>query len=704
MSGQPPADELSGQPAANDPLHGAASAVLHGRGLARHHTLPALLASTRLLRPRDAGARHATAVLAWGRKPSSEAAAAWAQRHGLPLLRLEDAFLRSVGLGADEPPLGIVLDDVGIYYDAFHPSRLERLIAAPLSPQELARGEVLVAAWREAQVSKYNHARDWVRPIVPGSVLVVDQTFGDASIAFGAADASAFARMLEAALDENPGAPVLLKVHPDVLAGKKRGHFPALPAGAADRVTLIAADAHPPSLLAQVARVYTVTSQMGFEALLWGLPVRCFGLPFYAGWGLTQDEAAAPVRRGAASLPALAHAALLRYARYIDPATRERIQPEALMAWLALQRRQRQRFAPEVVAVGFSAWKKPLVRSFLAGSQVRFHGAGKPLPPGAQAVALWGAAPLPPPHPRDAGRPLPQVLRLEDGFLRSVGLGADLARPLSWAIDTRGIYYDASRESSLEHLLATHAFTPEQRVRAAALRARLVASGITKYNVDAHAAWQRPPGARRVVLVVGQVEDDASIRLGAPGLRSNLALLEAVRAQVGHAKGTLLLYKPHPDVVARLRESGSGEHRAAQVADAVLPPVSMAALLAQVDEVHVLTSLAGFEALLRGLPVHCWGGPFYAGWGLTQDREPLARRQRRLALDELVAGALLLYPTYVSRRSGHFTSAEGVLDELQSWRDTEGEAAVPWRRQAWRWAVQLARRWRRKSLPTSPRA
>lgn len=692
---------MSGQPPADDPLRGAASAVLHGRGLARHHTLAALLASTRLLRPSDPAAAQASAVLAWGRKPSSQAAETWAARHGLPLVRLEDAFLRSVGLGANEPPLGIVLDDVGIYYDASAPSRLERLIAAPPAAPELERGDALVAAWRQARVSKYNHARDWPRPVAPGSVLVVDQTFGDAAIAFGGAKPASFARMLEAALDENPGAPVLLKVHPDVLAGKKRGHFPALPAGAASRVTLIAADAHPPSVLEQVACVYTVTSQMGFEALLWGLPVRCFGLPFYAGWGLTRDEATAPARRGAASLAALTHAALVGYARYIDPATGARCEPETLLDWLALQRRQRQRFAPEVVAVGFSAWKKPLVRSFLAGSQVRFHSAGKPLPPGTQAVALWGAAPLPAPHPSDAGRAPPQVLRLEDGFLRSVGLGADLARPLSWAIDTRGIYYDASRESSLEHLLAHHVFTPEQRRRAAALRQRLVASGITKYNVDAEAAWQRPPAAQRVVLVVGQVEDDASIRLGALGLRSNLALLEAVRAQVGRTAGTLLLYKPHPDVVARLRESGSGEHRAALVADVVLPSVGMAALLGQVDEVHVLTSLAGFEALLRGVPVHCWGCPFYAGWGLTQDHQPLARRQRRLTLDELVAGALLLYPTYVSRRSSHFASAEAVLDELLSWRDTEGAASVSWRRRVWRWAVQLARRWRRKP-PTAP--
>jgi capsular polysaccharide export protein len=96
--------------------------------------------------------------------------------------------------------------------------------------------------------------------------------------------------MLEAALDEHPGLPVLLKVHPDAIAGRKHAHFAELPAGAASRITLLASNAHPPTLFEAAQAVYVVTSQMGFEALMWDRPVRCFGMPFYAGWGLTRDE------------------------------------------------------------------------------------------------------------------------------------------------------------------------------------------------------------------------------------------------------------------------------------------------------------------------------------------------------------------------------------------------------------------------------
>jgi capsular polysaccharide export protein len=337
------------------------------RGLQRVSTLPALLDDATLVMSRRPSPENLDGVLAWGRKPSAAAALSYATRHGLPVWWIEDGFLRSVGLGDREPPLSIVLDDLGIYYDATGPSRLEHFIASPHDDKARARANELRQAWLAGRISKYNHARE-VQPPVPGPfVLVVDQTFGDASIAYGLAEASSFARMLEAALDEHPDLPVLLKVHPDVVAGRKRGYFDRLTAGAAARVWVVGADAHPPSLLEPATAVYTVTSQLGFEALLWGRQVRVFGMPFYAGWGLTQDEIPRPKRRKAAlppSLEDLVHATLVDYARYLDPESGQRCEPERLVAWMSLQKRMRERFPLKMHAMRFSRWKKPLVRAF----------------------------------------------------------------------------------------------------------------------------------------------------------------------------------------------------------------------------------------------------------------------------------------------------------------------------------------------------
>jgi capsular polysaccharide export protein len=666
---------------------GAGRLVARNPGLLLVRGLQDFLDQPIVFRPFGAPPRDTSAVIGWGLKGVALRAKAAAERYGLPYLALEDGFLRSIAPGAGEGSLSLCIDDLGIYYDAHAPSRLEAAIAAPHTAAQRERADALADAWRAARVSKYNHAREMAVPVARPFTLVVDQTFGDASIAYGMASAASFARMLEAALDEHPGLPVLLKTHPDVIAGRKRAHFGALTPGQAARVTLLGANAHPPALLEAAQQVYVVTSQMGFEALLRGRPVRTFGMPFYAGWGLTQDELPAPQRRRtphAVPLADLVHAALVEYVAHVDPETRQRCTPERVVAWMGLQRRMRERFAPRLQAIAFSQWKQPIARAFFGGSALRFVEAPEPLAPG-EACAVWGrgdsdAARTGPGQTEEAPlqrsaddarlrRPDDDArLRVEDGFLRSVGLGANLVQPLSWVIDRRGMYYDATAPSDLEALLEAGEFDTALLARARALREAIVASGVTKYNVGA-GTWRRPQGAGRVILVPGQVENDASIAWGAPGVRTNLGLLQAVRASNA---GAWIVYKPHPDVLAGKRPGSADVEASRQWCDETVTDVPIHRLFEKVDELHVLTSLAGFEALLRGKPVTCHGSPFYAGWGLTRDVLKHPRRTRRLDLDALVAGALIVYPTYVSRTTGAFTTPERALFELAHW-----DATVP---------------------------
>lgn len=316
----------------------------------------------------------------------------------------------------------------------------------------------------------------------------------------------------------------------------------------------------------------------------------------------------------------------------------------------------------KVCAVGFSLWKRRHVRTFLAPAKVHFVPHADRIPRGSTAVT-WGR--------RIPGARFPagaDVWRLEDGFLRSVGLGTDLTPPLSWVLDKKGIYYDATSPSDLEHLLAHHEFTPSETDRARNLRARISAAGLTKYNTGS-GTWRRPPSAQRVILVPGQVETDASIRLGTNRTSTNLDLLKHVRQ---NAPDAFLLYKPHPDVIAGLRRSGREESAAVTWCHAVIEDCPMHELLGQVDEVHTMTSLTGFEALLRGVEVTTYGSPFYAGWGPTVDTdlnpEARKRRSRRLGLDELVAGSLILYPMYADRHGNRLPGPEEALDELIAWR------------------------------------
>lgn len=639
------------------------------KGVQQITTLPALLPDYQLLSGSTRDIAQADVLLAWGRKPSALLAQRVAQKAGLPVLSVEDGFLRSVGLGADEPPLSLVVDDLGIYHDADTPSRLEVLIPTALSESQILRARALQASWRQERVSKYNNARIERCELPQPCVLVADQTKGDASLQ-GAGDAD-FERMLQAALDEHPHSTVVVKVHPDVVAGRKQGHFDLAALGKRPRVQVISRNVHPAELLSEVQAVYVMTSQLGFDALLWQVPVHTFGMPFYAGWGLTRDARPAPSRRQPVSLEQLLHAALVEYPRYVDPESGQACEPEVVLAWLGLQRRMRSRLPENLQMFGFSKWKRPLVADFFNGSSIRFAGrhAETTVP-----VVSWGCA-------HDSALAIKNshchIGRVEDGFLRSVGLGAKKVRPLSWVFDDLGIYYDATRPSRLEHNLQNDACSPALLDRAGALREAICAAGVTKYNLPGM-QWKRPSGVSKVILVPGQVESDASIRYGAHHIRRNLDLLRAVRERHPQA---WLLYKPHPEVMAGTRQRGEDEEQTAHWCNQVVGDVPFHQLLLEVDEVHVLTSQSGFEALLRGIPVTTYGQPFYAGWGLTTDEgmhpDVQARRTRRLSLDELVAGTLINYPTYVSRITQKFTTPERTLLELQNWHEIPAQGKKP---------------------------
>ena len=632
-------------------------------GMLTHRSLPSLLAPSALVVGRRACRRdHPDALLAWGRRPSAARVQRLGQRWNVPVWHLEDGFLRSIGKGAEQPPLCLLVDDIGVHLDAGAPSRLETRIGAPLSPVQMQRAVAVRALWREQRLSKLNPPRESKPPAGP-FVLVVDQSAGDRSIDLGQASATSFRTMLAAAVEENPDCTVVVKVHPDVIHGRAQGHFRRRDLEH-PRVKLCADGGHPAALLEQASAVYVVTSQMGFEALIWGRTVHCFGMPFYAGWGLTRDRLPPPARREAgASLEQLVHACLIEHPRCIDPHSWDLCPVEDLMRAIGLQRRLQAAGPARAQAFGFTPWKQRNLRRFLAGTRLQFPWPWQRRGCRTDALVVWGRRDTP--HLLQMARQheLP-LLRVEDGFLRSVGLGADLIDPMSWVVDQSGMYYDATQSSDLEDQLAFGSWTDLQLQRAARLRGRLVQDAITKYNLRAP-DWQRPAYGKRVVLVVGQVESDASIRFGAPDIRTNLELLRAVRAAEPEA---YLVYKPHPDVVAGLCRQGDGESSAAELCDELLTAGSIHQLFEQVDALHVLTSLAGFEGLLRGLEVHCWGLPFYAGWGLTNDRQRSERRGRSLSLDALVHAALIDYPRYVSRRSGWFVEPEQAIEELVLWR------------------------------------
>ncbi len=394
---------------------------------------------------------------------------------------------------------------------------------------------------------------------------------------------------------------------------------------------LLPGDCDPWALVAGALAVHApATDEVAIVAGLAGVPV----------FGPDGRPVAAPALRTAA-LEALAAA------QYRDCFSGRPIDARHAVAILADWRRQIDGNRGLAAASGMAFWKRRAIADML------WDGRRSPpfLRPGSglrraeregKALAIWPSRVPPDLKARAAARGVP-VAQVEDGFLRSRGLGAALVPPSSVVVDRRGIYYDATRPSDLEILLATHDFPDDLIARARALRARICDSGVGKYGASASAGVDLPAG-RRTILAVGQVEDDLSVALGGAGIAGNLDFLERVRAAEPDG---WIIYRPHPDVRAGHRKGHVSAAAALRLVDRIDEGSPLMGLVCGVDSVHVLSSLTGFEALMRDREVVVHGMPFFAGWGLTRDLAPTpARRGRSLTIDELVAATLILYPRY----------------------------------------------------------
>ncbi|MGE4324070.1 MAG: beta-3-deoxy-D-manno-oct-2-ulosonic acid transferase [Sphingobium sp.] len=359
--------------------------------------------------------------------------------------------------------------------------------------------------------------------------------------------------------------------------------------------------------------------------------------------------------------------ARLAVARYRDCFTGAAIDAGEAVALLADWRRHLDGNRGIAAASGITFWKREAIARFL------WDGRRSPpfLSPArglrrarreAGALAVWPSR-VPSSTARDAAALGVPLCRVEDGFIRSRGLGAALHPPGSVVTDRQGIYYDGGAPSDLETLLATHPFPPALVDRARRLRQRICAAGVTKYGPESGRMVDLPAG-RRSVLAVGQVDDDMSVRLGGGGVTGNLEFLERVRRAEPDA---WIVYRPHPDVRAGHRRGHLSEAAVRRYADHIDEGAPLLALAQAVDAVHVLSSLTGFEALMRGRPVTVHGMPFFAGWGLTDDlAPPNGRRTRKLTIDQLVAGALILYPRYLDPVTGLPCGPELMVDRLAS--------------------------------------
>jgi len=257
--------------------------------------------------------------------------------------------------------------------------------------------------------------------------------------------------------------------------------------------------------------------------------------------------------------------------------------------------------------------------------------------------------------------------QIEDGFVRSVGLGAGYAKSASLAVDGTGIYYDSTRPSDIETLLETIDLSADQCAEGRAIRDAIVDAKLSKYNLPGSHTTPEFPKDCFKILVPGQVADDASIRLSrytkerVPISNINLCFLADVRKRNPNA---YIIFKPHPDVQADLRTGAVSKFALEQYADVVVATADILSLIDACDAVETISSLTGFEALMRSKPVTCHGLPFYAGWGVTEDLSRTPRRSRHRTLEELCYIIFTIYTHHINPNTGRLCSIHELINSL----------------------------------------
>ncbi|OYQ87366.1 hypothetical protein B9T21_07460 [Wohlfahrtiimonas chitiniclastica] len=258
-----------------------------------------------------------------------------------------------------------------------------------------------------------------------------------------------------------------------------------------------------------------------------------------------------------------------------------------------------------------------------------------------------------------------QYFFVEDGFLRSKKLGVDYVAPASLIFDRKTLFFDATQESELEEILLNYDFQADHQLlqSSRSLINLLVDKGISKYNQGSiyNANLIYGEKTQKRILVIGQVEHDASIKYGCIEPISNQQLLDIAIKENPDAQ---IIYKPHPDVLKNSKDAYF-----INLSNAVLvlsENIALSEAFKTIDHVYTITSLSGVEALMRGIKVTTLGCPFYAGWGLTDDRQVNFRRNRQLSIEELIAGSYLLYPKYFHPYMKEYTTAEKIAYFLYS--------------------------------------
>lgn len=555
----------------------------------------------------------------------------------------------------DHSPLSVVIDRTGIHYDSTRPSDLQSILtqtAASWSDGKGARARRIMATIRRLRLSKYNHQEGSLGEETGRRyrVLLVDQSMESRALSYGGPTRGIFEQMMDSACKAFPETEIVVKMHPDHdLRSTKSMLHGMIPPG----VSVVPPGVNIWSILDKVDEVYTVSSQVGFEALIAGKKVVCFGQPFYSGWGLTTDIASGRGSGRQLTLEQLVYGVLVKYPLYLHPERQEFCEIEEILSYLESAHLGIRGFYDRIYTVGLRRQQKFVLTEYLRGhlavnvSHISPKSARSRTFSPAEAVLYW--------EPREYHGDDLSYLESRGVTVMRAGpwpldlIQGDQTQPNILQITRNRLYNDGSPRNDLVLMLEHAQFDGDLLRRAETLQQNFLAVLDQETKIRSHILSHHSIG-RRIALVLGHGEGEGPLGVREKAIYTDRELLAKVRRDFPDA---YILYAPP------LGEFSSKKHLLMSVEstlyDQLVRPEHIVSCIKLANAVHVVSAFGGIYALIYGKLLYTYGRPFYAGWGLTQDAEVFIDRSRQLSLTELLCATFILGPTYfnwLTRTSG----------------------------------------------------
>lgn len=595
-------------------------------------------------------------IYGWGRKKSGLKAISIAKESNSKFNLLEDGMIRSFGEGENRSKsFSVVIDNVGIYYDATNPSKLENILNDDKNFQNhnIQNTNYLIDLLITNDLSKYNSGIKTPQNYFKSNnkkVLVINQTKGDESLKYGLAEQFNSKDIIKYVSKNYPQHDLYLKTHPDVLEGLKQSSLD-INEFKQSGYEITSENFTPLSYLDNFDVVIVQTSQMGFEALLLGKEVVCFGAPYYSNWGVTKDMVEVPRRKTKRTVQEIFHAMYEQYSIYADPITNKSLKLEQTLFLIPYYKRMYQTDNKTNTFLDLSYWKQKIIPKFMFNKNFNFLYSIKHE---VCTYFTWGMN-----KPTSV---MNDFVRIEDGFIRSYDLGTNLTPPQSLIFDNKGIYFNTQKPNDLTLFLENNDNFKNKYFlnQASKLIQTIRQTGISKYNLKKKTKINRFSN-RKTVLVIGQVDGDASIKFQNNKEINNYKMLLQARQDF---KDSFLIYRPHPDILSGNRVGKLSLDEAIKHCDYLSENENLHSLFEVVDTVCVISSLSGLEALIYEKEVVCYGTPFYSGLGLTIDKYPHFKQKENRSLQELVAATYIWYPRYYDYQKKSLTDVFTVIDNI----------------------------------------